>query len=158
MSLSRMFFVCVFVLGLSLSGFSQARSSSPNSDNLPTTPPTTGKIEVGFTITILSALPSTDLIACSVSAIVEGETITFTETAIRAGVRNGGSATCYVPIPYSWLLQHPGSDSILLDFDVTVEGSGASPYPFRQSGQDGNVITPIPTNGTLTSIATNFVL
>ena len=159
MSMSRIFSICVFVLGLTLCGFSQARSSSPKSDNAPTITPTTGKIFVSFTITFASNIPSGDLISCGVSTLVfdGGNSNLFQDEAIRAGSRSGNTATCLVPIPYSWLLQTPGSDSITVDFDVSVGGTGSTPYPYRASSY-GITIDPVPANGAVTNLSVNFTL
>jgi len=158
MRIARIFFVAVFVLGLSLSGFSQERPSPAGSANpaVPVTP-TTGKLFVTFTITFVSGIPSTDLIACNVTATVQDATMLFSETAIRAATRNGSTATCLVFIPYSWALQNPGSDFISLDYSVNVGGSGSTPYPYRESSQFGYMM-PVPSSGTVTNLMSNFTL
>jgi len=156
MKISRIFLVCIGVLGLSLCGFSQSTPSTAN-DKSPVTTPTTGTIAATFAISFRSGIPSTDTITCTVTAFTLGETVTYSEIAIRTGTRNGGNGSCYVPVPYSWLLQTPGSDSIYISYEVTVPTGGATPYPFRSHSQSDAPI-PVPANGTVTTVTVPVTL
>ena len=156
MKISRIFLVCIGVLGLSLCGFSQSAPSTAN-DKAPVTTPTTGTIAATFAISFRSGIPSTDTITCTVTVLMFGDSVSYSEIAIRTGTRNAGNASCYVPVPYSWLLQTPGSDNILLYYDVTVPAGGTTPYPFRSHTQSDPPI-PVPANGTVTAITVPVTL
>jgi hypothetical protein len=156
MKISRIFLVCIGVLGLSLCGFSQSTPSTAN-DKSPVTTPTTGTIAATFAISFRSGIPSSDTITCTVTAFTEGESVTYSEIAIRTGTRNAGNGSCYVPVPYSWLLQTPGSDSIFLTYEVTVPAGGSTPYPYRSHSQSDAPV-PVPANGTVTPISVSVTL
>lgn len=156
MKISRIFLICVGVLGLSLCGFSQSTSSTAN-DKVPVTTPTTGTIAASFSITFRSSIPSTDTITCTVSIFTEGDVTTYTEIAIRTGSRTGNHASCYVPVPYSWLLQNPATDNVFITYDVTVPAGGSTPYPFR-SHSESDAPIPVPANGATTSVTINATL
>jgi hypothetical protein len=152
--LSRILLASACVLGLCLAGLVHARSvAAAGSDVAATISPTTGIIKTTFNITIKSNLPSSDTIACEVTLTVTGEDSTFREVAARQGTRSGNSATCIAPIPYSWLLQHPGTDTINLTYEVVIppETSPTVSLPYRDSVQSGT-ITPIPANGATTDV------
>ena len=161
-SFTRPLFVCGYVLAFCLAGLSQTRSvTAATPENAPTTSPTTGKIDVTFQINIADTwIPSSDVIGCEVTLNVEGETSSFRETAAVAATRNGNTASCVVPIFYSWLLQHPGSDTISLTYDVAVppEPAGGTPtLPYRENGQSGSIM-PVPANGTVTRLTVDVTL
>jgi hypothetical protein len=116
-----------------------------------TTMPTTGKFDIYFEISINSTLPADAPISCNFSVFVEGETNVFEETMSVAGTRTGNHATCTVPMYYSWLLSHAGSDMLSLTYTVT-DGSS---LPYRQSIQSATI--PVPASGA-THIYVTFVL
>jgi len=163
MKFPRFTFVLGCALALCSASYGQARAVAPtsNSEASPaTTSPTTGKLEVTFDITIGSTwIPTSDTIGAEVTANVEGETGTFHEVAAGACSRSGDHASCTVTFRYSWLLQHPGSDSINLTYEVAVppEGTGNLTLPYRESSQSG-VITPVPTSGAITRLTVDFTL
>jgi hypothetical protein len=106
LKISKIALVCILALGL----------GAPIANRVAaTTTPTkvAGKFVVDFTITIASAIPLTDTIACSVTATVEG----IDETATVAAVRKGGTATCAVTVPYSWSLLSAITDEVGLTYD-----------------------------------------
>lgn len=125
----------------------------------PTTSATTGKLDISFNITLRTSIPSNLTIACSVNVTVLGETGVFRETYATAAVRSGNTATCSNWFYYSWLLQHPASDTINLTYEVAVPPEvGSTPtLPYRDSAQSGT-ITPVPVNGTVTHITVDTTL
>lgn len=156
----RICFVFVCVMTLCLAGSIHARSvAAAPSEIAPTISPTAGKIVVSFEITIHSSIPSSDTVACEVTANVEGESTTFREVAARTGTRTGNHVGCDVPIPYSWLPQHPGSDSINLTFDTVLppQTGPTVSLPYRQS-ESTETITPVPANGSTTNITIDVSL
>jgi hypothetical protein len=65
------------------------------------------------------------------------------------------------PIHYSWLLQHPGSDSINVTYATIVPPESLeSPtitFPYRENDQSGT-ITPVPASGTQTNVNVDVTL
>lgn len=159
---SSILIACACVVALCLAGFVHPHAAAAaTSEIVPPLSPTTGTIVVTFHLTFKSNIPSNDVIACSVTLNVEGENGTFREVAIRQGVRNGGSATCSVPVPYSWLLQNGSNDTIALTYDTIVPPEainlGNITFPFRENVQSGT-ITPVPVSGTQTNITVDATL
>jgi hypothetical protein len=134
----------------------------------------TGTIEVTFDITIKSHFASGTKVYCGADFITEStnETnptsggITYEEEGIGVAPASSGTTTCTVTIPYSWVLNGPGTGvingfsgsysvvavnaSLPTVLDVTtgvraVEGAIAS-------------ATPIPTNGTTKSFTVHATL
>ena len=82
-----------------------------------------GKIDINFEITINPRFLPTRR-SVRFLGIRGGETNIFEETMTVAGTRTGNHATCTVPMYYSWLLSHPGSDMLSLTYTVT-DGSSS---------------------------------
>jgi hypothetical protein len=93
------------------------------SENAAATTTYSGTIEVTATITLKTALPKGDLVACNVGATASSEnetnpllpTIYYDESATSTASVSGSTATCKVNIPYSWVLPSPSttvSDSL----------------------------------------------
>jgi hypothetical protein len=87
----------------------------------------TGTIEVTVTITLKTALPSGDKVACNVGAVASSEseaspftTIAYDESAISTASVSGSTATCKVNIPYSWVLLTP-STTVLSSLDGSLD-------------------------------------
>jgi hypothetical protein len=160
-SFTRILFVSGCVLALCLAGLGQTRSvAAATPENAPTTSPTTGKIDVTFQINIADSwIPSSSTIACEVTLNVQGESTTFRETAALTATRTGNSASCVVPIYYSWLLQDRMTDTISLTYDVAVppETTLSPTLPYRENSQAGS-ITPVPVNGTVTRLTVDVTL
>jgi hypothetical protein len=160
MKVSSILIAFACAAALCLTGFVHPHAASA-SEIVPPLSPTTGTIQVTVHITFKSNIPSNDVIACSVQATVQGEPTTFRETAIRQGGRNGNSATCVVPIPYSWLLQNGNNDTINLQYETIVPPEsinlGNITFPYRDNIQSGT-ITPVPVSGTQTNITVDATL
>jgi hypothetical protein len=99
------------------------------SENPAATTTYSGTIEVTVTITLKTALPKGDSVACSVDALAGsgspasplGVTVAYDESATSTASVSGSTATCKVNIPYSWVLPTPSAtvtDS--LDGNLTV--------------------------------------
>ncbi len=115
----------------------------------------TGKLVFNATITVSSTIPTTDVIACSASAVVVDTSsgINVIENAGVAAKRSGSTAICSVTIPYSWNLVSPTADFVNLTFRVTVPGQITNPatlLPSRGSEQMLGRI-PVPPSGTTTT-------
>ncbi len=159
MKASRIVLVCVCVLAVALAGFAQARPGTVTKRvTVPSGSQTYGKIDITFNINIPDAwIPSSDTISCQVGADVFGELNIFEDVATLAATRNGNTATCLVPMFYSWPLQNPGQDTIDLIYSVTVPASPSNPpLPSRQSIQSSSI--PVPANGTVTRITITVTL
>ncbi len=117
------------------------------------TNPTTGKFDIYFEITINSNLPADAPISCTLSAIVEGETNIIEDSMSVAGTRSGNHATCTVPMYYSWLLTHAGSDMVSLSYTVVDSTQG---LPYRQHTESATI--PVPATGTASHIYVTVTL
>lgn len=82
------------------------------------------------TITIKSTLPTSDAIACTATASVFDSNpnppfnvfTSYDEVASVQATRSGSTATCTVTIPYSWSLDFASTDTVALDFAISVPG------------------------------------
>jgi hypothetical protein len=100
---------------------------SPDLENPATTTTYSGTVEVNVIITLKTALPKGDLVACSVGAIASSfsETnslldVTYDESAASIASVSGSTATCKVNIPYSWVLLTP-STTVLNSLDGSLD-------------------------------------
>ncbi|MFY9978902.1 MAG: hypothetical protein WA252_09025 [Candidatus Sulfotelmatobacter sp.] len=120
---------------------------------------TTGTLEVSFTVTIVSSIPTTDAIVCEVTATVDDTSGTYKEIASANATRSGSTATCVVIIPYSWTLTGT-TDSIYQSYGLGWPG-GASTVnvtaPLRTSSRPGPTI-PVPASGTRTQETVDMTL
>jgi hypothetical protein len=121
-----------------------------------TTTPTTGTLQVNVTITIKSTIPSTEPIACTVTAVMEEvyDSVYVNESATALAVRSGSTATCSMTIPYSWYLEAPASDVITITSTITtpLNWLNAGVAAARVSTQTWGYIY-VPTSGATTPIA-----
>ena len=119
----------------------------------------TGKIVVNFTITVSSAIASTNKIGCNVGASLEDgigtTTPSFIEEDAGTAVTRGTATTvaCSVTIPYSWKLTTSTLDSVSISYIITSPVEVATPageYPLRSSSQ--SIVTiKVPLNGATTT-------
>ncbi len=117
-------------------GFQDPRSGvfhplghSPDLSENPAIATTTysGTIEATVTITLKTALPKGDSVACSVGAIASSDSetdpiadVVYDESASSLASVSGSTATCKVSIPYSWLLLTP-SATVLNSLDGSLD-------------------------------------
>lgn len=180
----------LFVLGLATLGYSQLAQTSPhrtlgyfNSDTglfeplamsaqeetLSAVAPTTGTLVFNFTITLKSTLPKNGIITCSASGAV-------IETAFSADEGNFGVAklvsgntySCSVSMPYSWLLNTPGTDKIILSYKAQInEGleiiaaNGTANTVLATAARFSSQTTasiPVPANGATTTKPVSITL
>jgi hypothetical protein len=86
----------------------------------------TGTIEVTVTITLKTALPTGDKVACNVDAIATSASTTTSanvvidESATAAATVSGSTATCKVNIPFSWVLLTP-STTVVNSLDGSLD-------------------------------------
>jgi len=109
-----------------------------------------GKLVFNFTITVTSAIPTTDVISCTASASVLdlGAGILILEEAAVKATRTATTATCSVTIPYSWSLVTATTDKMSLTYVINGTGTSATTVlPSRLSSQ-GLGSFAIPANGT----------
>jgi hypothetical protein len=77
-----------------------------------------GTIEATVTVTLKTALPSGDKVACTVTADASSENETagsvldYNESASSIATVSGSTATCKVNIPFSWVLFTPSATVI----------------------------------------------
>jgi hypothetical protein len=110
-----------------------------------------GKFVVNFTITVASAIPTTDPISCAVSLAFEDNLAAgghiIEEEVVVTGTRSGSTVTCKATLPYSWTLVTPTTDMVPLSY--TISSAGAT-SPFRLSSQSIATIK-VPANGATTT-------
>jgi hypothetical protein len=130
----------------------EAPARLPEGEELPPTTTYTGKIVVNFTLTITSAIPTTDTIACNVSADVVDATGSITDSLSTSATRSGSTATCSVTIPYSWNITTT-ADDVYITYDISAPPQplvSTSAFPRRYSGRPVATIT-VPANGATTT-------
>jgi hypothetical protein len=116
-------------------GFQDSRSGvfhplghSPDlSENPAATTTYSGTVEVTVTVTLKTALPKGDSVACSVGAIASSESetspfasVAYDESATSVASVSGSTATCKVNIPYSWVLFTP-STTVVNSLDGSLD-------------------------------------
>lgn len=92
----------------------------------------TGQFKANISITIMSSIPTTTSIRCTLMASVfgAGPTIndSINETANVAATRSGSTATCQLTIPYRWKLFN-ADDKITVTYAIEAldaNGNGRS--------------------------------
>ncbi|HET7206586.1 MAG TPA: hypothetical protein VFI95_08405 [Terriglobales bacterium] len=113
-----------------------------------------GTLVFKFTITVKSAIPSTDNIACAAGAEVADSNGTFySETAEVAATRGTGTATCTVTIPYSWQLATATTDRVTMTYSISAPGTFTSTnaLPARQNSHSLASVA-VPINGATTTV------
>lgn len=119
------------------------------------TTPTTGTYTIHFTITIASDIPTADAISCNSELEVTGDGVgTIVESAGALATRSGSTATCTVTIPYSWTLETPATDKLLVSYFLLTPANGktVNPAPVRTSHLDSPATTGVPANGSTTTV------
>jgi hypothetical protein len=118
-----------------------------------------GKVVYNITITIDSSIPSTDTILCTGHAsVLDFSAATFTaygsynETATVTANRSGNTATCSVTVPYSWALMTMSTDTVSLEYEISVIGSFTATTGIKARYQDTVVgSVSVPLNGATTT-------
>jgi hypothetical protein len=174
MKLMKMFFAMACVVGVVGSGFGQGLQTKtpgtlgyldpetgtfrilPTRSNSAETPATvsSGKFVVSFTITVSSAIAASAKIACIANATVVETSIAFEtiETADVIATRSGSTATCTVNIPYSWNLENPSDDQVILSYEISAPAEAAATASFPQRMAQGWIANiPVPANGATTN-------
>jgi len=127
--------------------------------------PTTGTIEVIFTITLKSAFPAGSSVACFVNLDADslnsgtGALIGLHEGNVEFLKTTGTTATCTVSIPYSWPL--PASSATVTNvlagsYQAVV--SSAAENLERSSSGDLSGLSKIPATGATTRITVPVTL
>jgi hypothetical protein len=107
--------------------FHPLRHSPDLTENPAVTTTYSGTIEVTVTITLKTALPKGDSVACSVGAVANSDSetnplldVAYDESATSLASVSGSTATCKVSIPYSWVLLTP-STTVLNSLDGSLD-------------------------------------
>lgn len=137
----------------------------PLSDPATATTTYSGTIEVTVTVTLKTALPKGDSVACSVDAIASSvsetsaSNIAYDEDATSLATVSGSTATCKINIPYSWVLLTPSTtvlDSLEGSLDVIMYSPTATTLTLelenlvREHTQAITINAGKPGDGTLT--------
>jgi hypothetical protein len=148
--------------------FEPLRSITPDLD-LPAVAPTTGTLVFKFTITAKSPVPKNGIILCSAAGAVIETSFSADEGGFGiATLASGSTYTCSVSMPYSWLLNSPGTDKIILSYKAEVfealqvtatngTGTAVASTAGRFSSQTTASI-PVPANGATTTETVSVTL
>ena len=97
--------------------FEPLRTMAQEGELPPPVTPTTGTLVFKFTITMKSTLPKNAILICSAQGAVIETTLSETEDEFGiATLESGNTYSCSVSMPYSWLLNTPSSDKIILSY------------------------------------------
>lgn len=129
----------------------------------------TGELIVKFNITVKSAIPKNGVVACSASADTGDTAGDYAETASGIATGSGSSYTCEAIIHYSWLLNTPTTDPVLLGGSVSIDygyqvtatnGSATlvQPAEARNSKPTIPQLKAVPANGATTTVDVNVTL
>lgn len=130
----------------------------------------TGELLFKFTITVKATIPKNAVISCSGHANTGDTAGEYGEDATGiATLVSGTTYTCSAIIHYSWLLNTPTTDPVLLSGGTTLEygyqatafnGSDTvvEPVGERVHGVSLPELKAIPANGATTTIAVNVTL
>ena len=129
---------------------------TPDAADPPATTTYTGTFVVNFTITVSSAIPSTDQIGCVAGATVldvaaQNPIVDLAGTAVVRGT--GSTITCSVTVPYSWKLASPSSDTVNIGYSVVSPIDFSAPagqFPRRETTTT-LVKIKVPASGTTTT-------
>ena len=122
-----------------------------DSDELaPPVTPTTGKIVLTLTVTLLSTFPSTEAFSCGLDATaVDSNGLSFLDTEQIAATKAGSTLTCTITLNYSWALATPTVDHMIVDY--TINGvAGTSGLPTRLADHGVAAMT-VPASGKTTT-------
>jgi hypothetical protein len=88
---------------------------------LPPVTPTTGTLVFNFTITLKSPLPKNGILVCSAAGAVIEAGFSADEGEFGfAKLQSGNTYSCSVSMPYSWLLNSPSTDKIILSYKAEI--------------------------------------
>ena len=128
----------------------------------------TGTITVKLNITVKSAWPatSTRTIVCSAEFIENSLTASaqgssYQEYASRNATLSGTTYSCFMSIPYSWLIPSTAiQNSLIGSYSVGVQNSTATAGPPLLRETTGPVVslTALPANGTTSAYVISVVI
>jgi hypothetical protein len=80
-----------------------------------------GKVTVTYAISVLSAVPTSTPVLCSISLQLVDETNFYFKTVSVQATRSGSTASCTVPVPYAFYnLQDASSDQLAITSSITA--------------------------------------
>lgn len=138
-----------------------------------TTTPTTGTVEVTFSVKLVTSFAKGTALECTIS--LDGtqtntatfSTVYFYEAAGTAVTISGSTATCSTTIPYSWLLpaassteeeSFSGSYTISVGTEGATGATGATSGIYRSSTGTFVSATKIPASGTTSKYTVDVTL
>ena len=124
--------------------------ATDSEDAAPVVTPTTGKIVLNLTVTLLSTFPATETYSCGLTATtVDSSGLSFIDSEQIAATKAGSTLTCTITLHYSWALATPTVDRMLVEY--TVNGvAGTSGLPIRLADHGVASVT-VPANGVTTT-------
>lgn len=131
--------------------------------------PTAGTPGFKFTITLKSTLSKNAILICSAQGAVIETGFSTTEDGLGiAKLESGNIYSCTVSMPYSWLLNTPSSDKIILSYkaetleavQVTAANGTAISVTSTAGRSSSQTIasTPVPASGATTTETVSLTL
>ena len=119
-------------------------------DETPVTP-TTGKIVLTLTVTLVSTFPTNEVYSCGLAANTFdiATSLTFLDEFNVAATKSGSTLTCKITLPYSWALTSVSTDTMSIAYSVNA-AAPSSGLPLRLADH-GIASIKIPPNGTTTT-------
>lgn len=111
--------------------------------------PTTGKIVLTLTVTLVSTFPSTEAFSCGLNATTSDTSgLTFIDSEQIAATKSGSTLTCTITLNYSWALTTPTVDRMIVDYTITG-AVGTTGLPTRLA-EHGVAVMTVPATGKTT--------
>lgn len=112
--------------------------------------PTTGKIVLTLTVTLVSTFPASEAFSCGLSATTSDTTgLLFIDSEQIAATKAGSTLTCTINLNYSWALATPTVDHMIVEY--TVNGAvGTTGLPIRLA-EHGVAAMTVPASGKTTT-------
>ncbi len=124
----------------------------------------TGTVQVTFTITIKSTIPTSTPIYCTTNVVASdtGGLDNYFEFATATALRTGNTATCKASIPFQWVMSAAGG-GYSVQYDIYAQSTTSlsgmlSTSALRETSRLAILAAPFPANGQTASYSYNIVL
>lgn len=141
-------------------GAFQPIPQTPDQEAPPVTP-TTGTLTFKFTIAMKTPLPKNAVLICSAGAAVIETSYSTTESAFGiATLSSGTTYACTATMHYSWLLNSPATDKVILSYKGQVlegiqvtatNGTATTVITGGRSSSQTTASIPVPISGASTT-------
>jgi hypothetical protein len=149
--------------------FSPAHQSTAEADATTTATTETGELIVKYTITVKSAIPKNGVVGCSASADTGDAAGDYEERATAvATLVSAGTYTCSAIMHYSWKLDTPTTDKVMVGGSATIDygyqvtatnGTATLVQPTEARGSTPSIPSiSVPANGATTTVDVSVTL